>query len=111
MAFRVEFRPRGEQDLEALFRRLVQEARYAASNGQKDWRVQSSLYRPCRTGALSTGSSQGPPFPSAGSFTGDIRIFPHIYKIYFNVESDTVWILHIRHGARREPKRLELFES
>jgi hypothetical protein len=36
--------------------------------------------------------------------------YPHIYKIYFTIESNTVWILHIRHGARREPKRLELSE-
>jgi hypothetical protein len=36
--------------------------------------------------------------------------YPHVYKVYFTIESDTVWILHIRHGARREPKRQELLE-
>jgi plasmid stabilization system protein ParE len=36
--------------------------------------------------------------------------YRHVYKVYFTVESNTVWILHIRHGARREPKRRELLE-
>jgi plasmid stabilization system protein ParE len=31
--------------------------------------------------------------------------YPHIYKIYFTVESNTMWVLHVRHAARREPKR------
>jgi hypothetical protein len=36
--------------------------------------------------------------------------YPRIYKVYFTIEPNTVWILHIRHGARREPKRQELLE-
>ena len=36
--------------------------------------------------------------------------YPHVYKIYFTIEAGTVWVLHIRHGARRAPKRGELFE-
>jgi plasmid stabilization system protein ParE len=35
--------------------------------------------------------------------------YPHVYKVYFTIDSNTVWILHIRHGARKEPKRQELF--
>jgi hypothetical protein len=30
--------------------------------------------------------------------------------VYFSIESSIVWVLHIRHGARRDPKRKELFE-
>ena len=36
--------------------------------------------------------------------------YPHVWKVYFSIESNTVWILHIRHGARKEPKRGELLE-
>jgi hypothetical protein len=36
--------------------------------------------------------------------------YPHSYKVYFTIDSRTVWILHIRHGARRPPKPRELFE-
>ena len=31
------------------------------------------------------------------------------YRIYFDVVGTTVRILHIRHGARKEPRRRELF--
>ena len=35
---------------------------------------------------------------------------PHTYRVYFAIVEDTVRVLHIRHGARKEPKRQELFE-
>lgn len=34
---------------------------------------------------------------------------PHTYRDYFDIIETTVRILHIRHGARREPRRGELF--
>jgi plasmid stabilization system protein ParE len=29
---------------------------------------------------------------------------PNVYRIYFSIEGETVRVLHIRHGARREPE-------
>jgi plasmid stabilization system protein ParE len=26
---------------------------------------------------------------------------PHLYRVIFSIRNDTVWILHVRHGARR----------
>jgi plasmid stabilization system protein ParE len=26
---------------------------------------------------------------------------PHVYRVIFSIRNDTVWILHVRHGARR----------
>ena len=26
---------------------------------------------------------------------------PHMYRVLFSIRDDTVWILHVRHGARR----------
>lgn len=33
---------------------------------------------------------------------------PNTYRLYFDIVDTTVRILHIRHGARREPRRGEL---
>lgn len=33
---------------------------------------------------------------------------PHVYLIYFAIVDDTVHVIHIRDGARREPKTLPL---
>ncbi|MGA3099816.1 MAG: hypothetical protein ABSF25_25460 [Bryobacteraceae bacterium] len=30
----------------------------------------------------------------------------HVYRIYFAVFTDVVTILHVRHGARKEPRRM-----
>ena len=34
---------------------------------------------------------------------------PHTYRVYFDTIQTTVRILHIRHGARREPTRKALY--
>ena len=105
MAYRVEFRPRAEQDLEALFRRLVQEA---------------PLHGPLWIGGLEKAIASLRQMPERCPVVGQYSSpkntvrrllygrYPHVYKVYFNIEFNTVWILHIRHGARRELKRSEL---
>ena len=108
MAFRVEFRPRAEQDLEALFRRLVQDAPLRGPQWLRG--LESAIQ------SLRAMPDRCPVYRQFSRPTVSVRRFlygryPYLYKVYFNVESNTVWILHIRHGARREPKRRELLES
>ena len=74
MAFRVEFRPRAEQDLEFQSLRTMPD--------------RCPVYR----------QFSGPSVAVRRLLHGR---YPHIYKVYFTVESNTVSILHIRHGARR----------
>lgn len=105
MAFRVEFRPRAEQDLETLYRRLVQQAPLRGLqwlSGLED-AIQSLRAMPVRCPVCRQFSR-----PSVAVRRLLYGRDPHVYKVYFTVDSDTVWILHIRHGARREPKRREL---
>jgi plasmid stabilization system protein ParE len=33
---------------------------------------------------------------------------PHVYKVYYHLITNTVEIMHIRHGARREPRRRDV---
>ena len=105
MAYRVEFRPRAEYDLETLYRELVQAAPLRGPewvDGLQD-SIESLSERPLRCpviGRLSKGVVQ-------------VRrllygTYPHIYKVYFALDGETVSILHIRHGARREPSPREL---
>jgi toxin ParE1/3/4 len=38
----------------------------------------------------------------------ELTIIRYPYKIYYRVEGDDVWILHIRHASRRPPDVSEL---
>jgi plasmid stabilization system protein ParE len=107
MAYRVEFRPRAEQDLETLFRHLVQES---ALHGEQ-WvsGLEDAIF------SLREMPERCPVVRRFSEPTTLVRQllygrYPHVYRVYFSIESSTVWILHIRHGARRDPKRKELFD-
>ena len=107
MAFRVEFRPRAEHDLEALFRRLVQEAPLRGPR----WinRLEDAVYSlremPERCPIVRQFSR-----PAVAVRQLLYGRYPHVYKVYFMVAVNTVSILHIRHAMRKEPKRKELLE-
>jgi plasmid stabilization system protein ParE len=105
MAFRIEFRPRAEHDLETLFRRLVQEAPLRGPR----WidRLEAAVY------SLREMPERCPIVRQFSRPTVTVRQllygrYPHVYKVYFTVALDIVSILHIRHGMRKEPKRGEL---
>jgi plasmid stabilization system protein ParE len=107
MAYRVEFRPRAEHDLETLFRQLVQESAIHGPewvNGLED-AIFSLREMPERCPVVRR-------FSRPATLVRQLLYgrYPHIYKVYFSIESSIVWVLHIRHGARRDPKRKELFE-
>jgi plasmid stabilization system protein ParE len=98
MAYRVEFRPRAEQDLEALFRHLVQEApllgrRWVSAPEDAIYTLRELPERCPVVRQLSR--------PKAAVRQLLHGRYPHVYKVYFVIEPDSVWILHIRHGARR----------
>jgi toxin ParE1/3/4 len=106
MAFRVRLTPRAAEDIERIYRLVVQEA---PLHGQ-EWynrliRVIDSLTsQPNRCRAVETLSTR----------RSTVRKLlygrkPHVYSIYFDVVEDSVRILPFRHGARREPTRRELF--
>ena len=100
MAFRVRLMPRAAGDANAIYRRVTEEAPLAGSR----W-----------YGKLIEALQSLDTFPERGQVVKNLshsnrlvrRILfgrkPNVYRIYYSVEGDTVRILHIRHGARREP--------
>jgi len=107
MAYRVELRPRAEQDLETLFRWLVQQAPLRGPQwvARLEEAIDSLREMPERCPIVWEFSQ--PTITVRKLLFGR---YPHVYKIYFTIESNTVSVLHIRHGARREPKRQDLLE-
>jgi plasmid stabilization system protein ParE len=105
MAYRVKFRPRAEQDLESLFRHLSQEAPLRGPQWVSG--LEAAIYSLCELPErrLLVRRFSKPEVEIRQLLYGR---FPHVYRIYFTIEFDTVWILHIRHGARRSPKVGEL---
>lgn len=103
MGFRVELTPQAETDLEEIFDWVARQARHRAPV----WfaRLESAI--------LSLGVS-----PRAVSYRSgfESRATPckqllfgrrrHVYRVYFSVLDDVVKILHVRHGARRRPMKL-----
>ena len=100
MAYRVRLTPRAAGDADAIYRRVTAEAPLAGPR----WYAKL-------IGTLQSLDT----FPERGQIVRDLsrsehlvrRILfgrkPHVYRIYYSIEGDTVLILHIRHGARREP--------
>jgi plasmid stabilization system protein ParE len=98
--------PRAAHDIERMHRRLVQEA---PARGQ-DWynRLIDNLY------GLEAFPERCEIVESLSQPTSTVRKLlygrkPHTFRVYFDIVGTTVRILHIRHGARREPRRGELF--
>jgi plasmid stabilization system protein ParE len=107
MGYRVEFRPKAEHDLEAIFRQITQEAPLRGPqwlNGLED-AIYSLREMPERTSIVRQFSR-----PTTAVRQLLYGRYPHVYKVYFTIEASTVSILHIRHGARRQPKRRELLD-
>ena len=108
MAFRVRILPRAKHDLETIYRRVIQESPLQGS----DWYngLQRSIY------SLQDLPERCPVASKLSTQTDLVRrllygTYPHVYKVYYHVIGNTVEIMHIRHGARREPKRRDLDKS
>ncbi|MBI4903840.1 MAG: type II toxin-antitoxin system RelE/ParE family toxin [Acidobacteria bacterium] len=103
MAFRVEITPRAEADLERIYSRVLREApgRGAA------WcdRFEASIL------SLSTFPERCEVEPKLSSSRRTVRklLFGRrrdVYRVYYAIFDDVVRVLHVRHGARKDPKRV-----
>jgi plasmid stabilization system protein ParE len=100
MTFRVETTAAAEQDADAILDWLLSE--HAGETGMR-W-----------TAALQDAIASLSEFPTRCSLAPENAAFPfevrhllygrkpHVYRILFTIENETVYVLHIRHG-RREP--------
>jgi toxin ParE1/3/4 len=107
MAYSVRLMPRAAQDAEEIYQRIAAAAPVAG----QDWfnRLIDSLDSlsdlPERCNVVRSLSKPGQ-YPIRRLLFGRK---PHVYRIYFDVVDTTVRILHIRHGARREPAPQDMF--
>ena len=106
MVYSVKLMPRAAADAERIYRTVVQQA---PISGQ-EWynRFIDSLY------SLGTFPERCEVVESVSRPASTVRKLlygrkPHTYRVYFDIVELTVRILHIRHGARREPRRRDLF--
>ena len=100
MAYRVRLTPRAAGDADAIYRRVTVEAPFAGP------RWYGRLIETLRS--LDTFPERGQIVKSLSRSEHLVRriLFgrkPNVYRIYYSIEGETVRILHIRHGARREP--------
>jgi toxin ParE1/3/4 len=107
MPYRVEFAARAARDLEILYvEKNAQESPAAARwyNG-----LEETVY------ALETRPNRCPVAPEAKKLKRKLRHLlygkkPHVYRVIYEVEGQrqTVWVLTIRHGARRKIQTSDL---
>jgi plasmid stabilization system protein ParE len=99
MAFRVEISAQAESDASAILERLL--SQHAGETGLR-WFL-----------ALDDAIASLAAFPERCPLAAETTLFPfevrqllygrnpHVYRILFTVEDNTVSILHIRHGRRK----------
>jgi plasmid stabilization system protein ParE len=99
MTFRVEISVQAERDAEAILKWLLEER-----SGQTgiDW----FLGLDDAFASLAEFPERCPVAPESARFPFEVRQLlygkkPHVYRILFTIETDTVQILHIRHGRRK----------
>ena len=98
MAFRVEISAQAERDAEAILEWLL---RQHAGQAGIDW----FLALDDAFGSLAQFPERCPIAPENSRFPFEVRQLlygtkPHIYRILFTIEVNTVHVLHIRHGRR-----------
>jgi plasmid stabilization system protein ParE len=103
MTFRVEISARAERDLDRIFAGLARQASYHGIRWfDRFEQTILSLYEfPERCAVeleLSTAQRE-----VRKLLFGRRK---YVYRVYFTITGDVVRVLHVRHGARREPKRV-----
>jgi toxin ParE1/3/4 len=103
MAYLVELAARAARDLEILYA----EKNVAESQAATRW--YNGLEDAVLT--LATHPLRCPVAPEAQKLKRELRHLlygkkPHVYRVIYQVDEkrQTVWVLHIRHGARRKIK-------
>ena len=99
MAFRVKQSPQADSDLDGILEWLLSQ-----QAGDTGLRWFQKLKEAVAT--LSELPQRCPLAPENKEFPFEVRQLlygrkPHVYRVLFTIEGDTVVILHIRHGRRR----------
>lgn len=101
MAFHVDITPRAQNDLDRIYARVAREAPLRAEH----WfdRFEGAIL------SLATFPERCPAEPELSSSRRTVRklLFGnrrHAFRVYFAIFDDVVRVLHVRHGARRDPK-------
>jgi plasmid stabilization system protein ParE len=99
MAFRVEISAQAERDAEAILEWLL--SQHSGQTGI-DW----FLALDDAFGSLAEFPERCPIAPESVRFPFEVRQLlygrkPHLYRILFTIQADTVHVLHIRHGRRK----------
>ena len=102
MAFRVETSAEAERDAGEILEWLLRQ--HAGETG-----IRWFLALEDAIASLATFPESCPLAPENSRFPFQVRQLlygrkPHVYRILFTIEGDTVHVLHIRHG-RRKPLR------
>ena len=99
MAFRVKQTPQADRDLDTILDWLLE--RQAGEAGLRWFRkLRAEIASLCEL------PNRCPLAPENKEFPFEVRQLlygrkPHLYRVLFTIESDTVVVLHIRHGRRR----------
>ncbi len=98
MAFRVETTETFEQDAEAVLDWLT--SRHAGEAGLRWFLAMQEA-----VASLSRFPEAYQIAPENASFPFEVRQLlygrkPHIYRVLFTIEGETVYVLHLRHGRR-----------
>jgi len=101
MAYRIEFADRAARDLEALYVEKNAAESQAASRWYNDMEEAVSV--------LAVYPHRCPAAPEARKLRRELRHLlygkkPHVYRVIYEVDErrQTVWVLTVRHGARRK---------
>jgi len=103
MAFRIEVSARAQRDLDRIHASITRQAPYhgAARFDRFAQSILSLSEYPERCAVEQTLST---PAREVRKLLFGRR--KSVYRIYFTITGDVVQVLHVRHGARREPKRV-----
>ena len=103
MAYRAELIPRARQDLDRTYAAVMREAPHRGL----PWvgRFEQSVL------SLSNFPERCTVVPKLCTADRTVRqlLFGrrrHVYRIYFAILGDVVSVLHVRHGARKPPRRM-----
>jgi len=103
MAYHIEFADRAAHDLEALYVEKNAAEFEVASRWYND--LEDAVY------GLATYPNRCPAAPEARRLRRELRHLlygkkPNVYRVIFEVDErrQTVWVLTVRHGARRRLK-------
>lgn len=102
MAFRVEITEEAERDGHTILDWLISE--HAGETGLRWFEGLEKAIA-----SLATLPARCPLAPENAEFPFEVRHLlygrkPHVYRILFTIDGETVFVLHIRHG-RRKPIR------